>query len=52
MFKYIMMQWKHKKIILSLMVIGFFVGSLAVLGVVSAVCIFMEKHKKKNQVIR
>ena len=31
---------------------GFFVGSLAVLGVVSAVCIFMEKHKKKNQVIR
>lgn len=27
---------------------GFFVGSLAVLGVVSAVCIFMEKHKKKN----
>ena len=28
MFKYIMMQWKHKKIILSLMVIGFFVGSL------------------------
>lgn len=31
---------------------GFFVGSLAVLGVVSAVYIFMEKHKKKNQVIR
>ena len=31
---------------------GFFVGSLAVLGVVSAACIFMEKHKKKNQVIR
>lgn len=31
---------------------GFFVESLAVLGVVSAVCIFMEKHKKKNQVIR
>lgn len=31
---------------------GFFVGSLAVLGVVSAVCIFMEKCKKKNQVIR
>ena len=31
---------------------GFFVGSLAVLGVVSAVCIFMENHKKKNQVIR
>lgn len=31
---------------------GFFVGSLAVLGVVSVVCIFMEKHKKKNQVIR
>ena len=27
---------------------GFFVGSLAVLGVVSAVCIFMEKCKKKN----
>ena len=27
---------------------GFFVGSLAVLGVVFAVCIFMEKHKKKN----
>lgn len=27
---------------------GFFVGSLAVLGGVSAVCIFMEKHKKKN----
>ena len=27
---------------------GFFVGSLAVLGVVSAVCIFMEKRKKKN----
>lgn len=27
---------------------GFFVGSLAALGVVSAVCIFMEKHKKKN----
>ena len=27
---------------------GFFVGSLAVLGVVSAVCIFIEKHKKKN----
>lgn len=27
---------------------GFFVGSLAVLGVVSAVCIFMEKHKKKH----
>ena len=27
---------------------GFFVGSLAVLGVVSAVCSFMEKHKKKN----
>lgn len=27
---------------------GFFVGSLAVFGVVSAVCIFMEKHKKKN----
>lgn len=27
---------------------GFFVESLAVLGVVSAVCIFMEKHKKKN----
>lgn len=27
---------------------GFFVGSLAVLGLVSAVCIFMEKHKKKN----
>ena len=26
---------------------GFFVGSLAVLGVVSAVCIFMEKHKKE-----
>ena len=26
---------------------GFFVGSLAVLGVVSAVCIFMEKHNKK-----
>ena len=26
---------------------GFFVGSLAVLGVVSAVCIFMEKCKKK-----
>ena len=31
---------------------GFFVGSLAALGVVSAVYIFMEKHKKKNQVIR
>ena len=31
---------------------GFFVGSLAVLGVVSAVYIFMEKLKKKNQVIR
>ena len=27
---------------------GFFVGSLAVLGGVSAVCLFMEKHKKKN----
>ena len=27
---------------------GFFVGSLAVLGVVSAACIFMEKCKKKN----
>ena len=27
---------------------GFFVGSLAVLGGVSAVCIFMEKCKKKN----
>ena len=27
---------------------GFFVGSLAVLGVVSAVCIFIEKRKKKN----
>ena len=27
---------------------GFFVGSLAVLGGVSAVCIFMEKHKKKH----
>ena len=27
---------------------GFFVGSLAVLGVVFAVCIFMEKRKKKN----
>ena len=27
---------------------GFFVGSLAILGVVSAVCIFMEKCKKKN----
>lgn len=27
---------------------GFFVGSLAVLGVVSAVCIFMKKHKKKH----
>ncbi len=27
---------------------GFFVGSLAVLGGVSAVCIFMEKYKKKN----
>lgn len=27
---------------------GFFVGSLAVLGVVSAVCIFMEKHNKKS----
>ena len=27
---------------------GFFVGSLAVLGVVSAVCIFMETWKKKN----
>ena len=27
---------------------GFFVGSLAVLGVVSAVCIFMEKHNKKK----
>lgn len=27
---------------------GFFVGSLAVLGVVSAVCIFSEKRKKKN----
>lgn len=27
---------------------GFFVGSLAALGGVSAVCIFMEKHKKKN----
>ena len=27
---------------------GFFVGSLAVLGVVSAVCIFREKRKKKN----
>lgn len=27
---------------------GFFIGSLAVLGVVSAVCIFMEKCKKKN----
>ena len=27
---------------------GFFVGSLAVLVVVSAVCIFMEKCKKKN----
>ena len=26
---------------------GFFVGSLAVLGVVSAVCIFMEKHNKE-----
>ena len=26
---------------------GFFVGSLAVLGVVSAVCIFMEMHNKK-----
>ena len=26
---------------------GFFVGSLAILGVVSAVCIFMEKHNKK-----
>ena len=31
---------------------GFFVGSLVVLGIVSAVCIFMEKHKKKNEVIR
>lgn len=27
---------------------GFFVGSLAALGVVSAVCIFREKRKKKN----
>ena len=27
---------------------GFFVGSLAVLGVVSAACIFVEKCKKKN----
>lgn len=27
---------------------GFFVGSLAVLGVVSAACIFIEKRKKKN----
>ena len=27
---------------------GFFVGSLAVLGVVSAVCIFMEKRKKEH----
>ena len=27
---------------------GFFVGSLAVLRVVSAVCIFIEKRKKKN----
>ena len=27
---------------------GFFVGSLAVLGVVSAVCIFMEKHNKET----
>lgn len=27
---------------------GFFVGSLAVLWVVSAVCIFIEKRKKKN----
>ena len=27
---------------------GFFVGSLAVVGVVSAACIFMEKCKKKN----
>ena len=27
---------------------GFFVAILAVLGVVSAVCIFIEKHKKKN----
>ena len=27
---------------------GFFVGSLAVLGVVSAVCIFIEKRKKIN----
>lgn len=28
MFKYIIMQWKHKKIILCLIIIGFFVGSL------------------------
>lgn len=27
---------------------GFFVGSMAVLGVVSAVCIFMEKRKKEH----
>lgn len=28
MYKYIIMQWKHKKIVLCLIIIGFFVGSL------------------------
>lgn len=31
---------------------SFFVGSLVVLGIVSAICIFMEKRKKKSEVIR
>lgn len=31
---------------------SFFVGSLVVLGIVSAICIFMEKRKKMSEVIR